>query len=192
LSRPRRSPHHRPLTRLHRHPRYNPSRRLSAFVPCMSLMTFVSYVSLTAFVPGFGCVGHRAPNVDVGLRADFSCRFWKPPCTGKVLPNFSTNSDVFLVLQSRKSLLTGFWISYWRSLCRQDKALHRLLQAVGEGSVPSSDVPILQAKLNIIFLIPPHVYLNTYQKTCHLNQKKRVYPLGTHATLSTFECESYG
>jgi hypothetical protein len=75
---------------------------LSAFVPCMSLMTFVSYVLLTAFMPGFGCVGHHAPNVDVSLRADFSCRFWKPPCTGEVLPNFSTNSDVFLVLQSMK------------------------------------------------------------------------------------------
>ena len=31
----------------------------------------------------------------------FSCRFWKPPRTGEVLPNFSSNSDVFLLLQSR-------------------------------------------------------------------------------------------
>ena len=33
--------------------------------------------------------------------AAFSCRFWKPPRIGEVLPNFSSNSDVFLLLQSR-------------------------------------------------------------------------------------------
>jgi hypothetical protein len=43
----------------------------------------------------------RSPNVDVDLRADFSCRFWKPPHTGEVLPKFSTSSDVFVALQSR-------------------------------------------------------------------------------------------
>ena len=45
-------------------------------------------------------VGLRAL-VNVGLRAVIFCRFWKPPCTGEVLPKFSTYSVVFLVLQSR-------------------------------------------------------------------------------------------
>ena len=42
-------------------------------------------------------VGLRAL-VNVGLRAVIFCRFWKPPCTGEVLPKFSTYSVVFLVL----------------------------------------------------------------------------------------------
>jgi hypothetical protein len=33
-------------------------------------------------------VGLRAV-VIVGLRAVVSCRFWKPPCVGEVLPKFS-------------------------------------------------------------------------------------------------------
>ena len=41
-------------------------------------------------------VGLRAL-VNVGLRAVIFCRFWKPPCTGEVLPKFSTYSVVFLV-----------------------------------------------------------------------------------------------
>jgi hypothetical protein len=40
-----------------------------------------------------GCVGHRAPNVDVGHRANgFSCRLSKPPRPGEVLPKFCTYS----------------------------------------------------------------------------------------------------
>ena len=72
----------------------------------------------------FVVVGHRAVCVVDGLRAEFvdglrvvcvafvpymccrpssrllSCRFWKPPRTGEVLPKFYTYSVVFLVLQS--------------------------------------------------------------------------------------------
>ena len=34
-------------------------------------------------------------NVDVGHRADFFCRFWEPPRTGKVLPKFLTYTKGF-------------------------------------------------------------------------------------------------
>jgi hypothetical protein len=57
-----------------------------------------------------GCVGLRAVRGCVGLRAvyvlsaivsAFSCRFWKPPCTGDVLPKFLTYNIIILLLQSR-------------------------------------------------------------------------------------------
>ena len=36
--------------------------------------------------------------VDVGVRAVVSCRFWKPPCAGEVLPKFSIESNLFVFL----------------------------------------------------------------------------------------------
>ena len=43
-------------------------------------------------------VGLRAV-VDVGIRAVVSCRFWKPPRAGEVLPKFSIESNLFVFLQ---------------------------------------------------------------------------------------------
>ena len=43
-------------------------------------------------------VGLRAV-VDVGVRAVVSCRFWKPPRAGEVLPKFSIESNLFVFLQ---------------------------------------------------------------------------------------------
>ena len=43
-------------------------------------------------------VGVRAV-VDVGVRAVVSCRFWKSPCAGEVLPKFSIESNLFVFLQ---------------------------------------------------------------------------------------------
>ena len=57
---------------------------------------------LTAFVPGLCMCGPSCPKC--GRRPScwlFLAGFWKPPHTGEVLPNFSSNSDVFLLLQSR-------------------------------------------------------------------------------------------
>jgi hypothetical protein len=42
-------------------------------------------------------VGVRAV-VDVGLRAVLSCKFWKPPHAGEVLPKFSIESNLFVFL----------------------------------------------------------------------------------------------
>ena len=42
-------------------------------------------------------VGVRAV-VDVGVRAVVSCRFWKPPRAGEVLPKFSIESNLFVFL----------------------------------------------------------------------------------------------
>jgi hypothetical protein len=42
-------------------------------------------------------VGVRAV-VDVDLRAVLSCRFWKPPRAGEVLPKFSIESNLFVFL----------------------------------------------------------------------------------------------
>jgi hypothetical protein len=42
-------------------------------------------------------VGVRAA-LDVGLRAVVSCRFWKPPRAGEVLPKFLTKSNLFVFL----------------------------------------------------------------------------------------------
>ena len=42
-------------------------------------------------------VGLRAV-VDVGVRAVVSCRFWKPPRAGEVLPKFSIESNLFVFL----------------------------------------------------------------------------------------------
>ena len=36
--------------------------------------------------------------VDVGVRAVVSCRFWKPPRAGEVLPKFSIESNLFVFL----------------------------------------------------------------------------------------------
>ena len=52
------------------------------------------YVGLRAVVD----VGVRAV-VDVGVRAVVSCRFWKPPRAGEVLPKFSIESNLFVFLQ---------------------------------------------------------------------------------------------
>ena len=52
------------------------------------------YVGVRAVVD----VGVRAI-VDVGARAVVSCRFWKPPRTGEVLPKFSIESNLFVFLQ---------------------------------------------------------------------------------------------
>ena len=57
-----------------------------SFVLCM-------YVGLHAVVD----VGVRAV-VDVGVRAIVSCRFWKPPRAGEVLPKFSIESNIFVFL----------------------------------------------------------------------------------------------
>ena len=43
-------------------------------------------------------VGVRAV-VDVGVCAVVSCRFWKPPRAGEVLPKFSIESNLFVFLQ---------------------------------------------------------------------------------------------
>ena len=51
------------------------------------------YVGLRAVVD----VGVRAV-VDVGVRAVVSCRFWKPPRAGEVLPKFSIESNLFVFL----------------------------------------------------------------------------------------------
>ena len=42
-------------------------------------------------------VGVRAV-VDVDVRAVVSCRFWKPPRAGEVLPKFSIESNLFVFL----------------------------------------------------------------------------------------------
>ena len=42
-------------------------------------------------------VGVRAI-VDVGVDAVVSCRFWKPPRAGEVLPKFSIESNLFVFL----------------------------------------------------------------------------------------------
>jgi hypothetical protein len=59
------------------------------------------YVGLHAFVIIGVCaivdVGVRAV-VDVGLSAVLSCRFWKPPRVGEVLPKFSIESNLFVLL----------------------------------------------------------------------------------------------
>jgi hypothetical protein len=36
--------------------------------------------------------------VDVGVRAVVSCRFWKPPRAGEVLPKFLIESNLFVFL----------------------------------------------------------------------------------------------
>ena len=36
--------------------------------------------------------------VDVGVHAVVSCRFWKPPRAGEVLPKFSIESNLFVFL----------------------------------------------------------------------------------------------
>jgi capsular polysaccharide biosynthesis protein len=36
--------------------------------------------------------------VDVGVRAVVSCKFWKPPRAGEVLPKFLTKSNLFVFL----------------------------------------------------------------------------------------------
>ena len=51
------------------------------------------YVGLRAVVD----VGVRAV-MDVGVRAVVSCRFWKPPRAGEVLPKFSIESNLFVFL----------------------------------------------------------------------------------------------
>ena len=51
------------------------------------------YVGLRAVVD----VGVRAV-VDIGVRAVVSCRFWKPPRVGEVLPKFSIESNLFVFL----------------------------------------------------------------------------------------------
>ena len=51
------------------------------------------YVGLRAIVD----VGVHAV-VDVGVRAIVSCRFWKPPRVGEVLPKFSIESNLFVLL----------------------------------------------------------------------------------------------
>ena len=51
------------------------------------------YVGLRAVVD----VGVRAV-VDVGVRVVVSCRFWKPPRAGEVLPKFSIESNLFVFL----------------------------------------------------------------------------------------------
>ena len=51
------------------------------------------YVGLRAVVD----VGVHAV-VDIGVRAVVSCRFWKPPCAGEVLPKFSIESNLFVFL----------------------------------------------------------------------------------------------
>ena len=51
------------------------------------------YVGLRAVVD----VGVRAV-VDFGVRAVVSCRFWKPPRAGEVLPKFSIESNLFVFL----------------------------------------------------------------------------------------------
>ena len=95
----RRSPRHR-IARLHRHPRYT-APRLSAFVPCMSLTAFVPYVDVWAFVP-YVDVWAFVPYICCRPSCRlFSCRFWKPPRIGEVLPKFLTYSIIILLLQSR-------------------------------------------------------------------------------------------
>ena len=42
-------------------------------------------------------VGVRAV-MDVGVRAVISCRIWKPPRAGEVLPKFSIESNLFVFL----------------------------------------------------------------------------------------------
>ena len=49
------------------------------------------YICLLAFVPMLGIY------VVVGHRADVSCRFWKPPRAGEVLPKFSIKSNLFCI-----------------------------------------------------------------------------------------------
>ena len=51
------------------------------------------YVGLRAIVD----VGVRAV-VDVNVCAVVSCRFWKPPHAGEVLPKFSIESNLFVFL----------------------------------------------------------------------------------------------
>jgi hypothetical protein len=51
------------------------------------------YVGVRAVVD----VGVRAV-MDVGLRAVVSCKFWKPPLAGEVLPKFLTKSNLFVFL----------------------------------------------------------------------------------------------
>ena len=57
------------------------------------------YVSLRAVVD----VGVRAV-VDFGVRAVVSCRFWKPPRAGEVLPKFSIESNLFYSYNTRCNL----------------------------------------------------------------------------------------
>ena len=57
------------------------------------------YVGLHAVVD----VGVRAV-VDVGVRAVVSCRFWKPPRAGEVLPKFSIESNLFYSYNTRCNL----------------------------------------------------------------------------------------
>jgi hypothetical protein len=56
---------------------------------------------LTAFVLGLCLCGPSCPKCGRRPSSDFSCRFWKPPHTGEVLSKFSTNTNVFVLLQSR-------------------------------------------------------------------------------------------
>ena len=58
------------------------------------LLVLCMYVGLRAVVD----VGVRAV-MDVGVRAVVSCRFWKPPRAGEVLPKFSIESNLFVFLQ---------------------------------------------------------------------------------------------
>ena len=57
------------------------------------LLVLCMYVGLRAIVD----VGVRAV-VDVGVRAVVSCRFWKPPRVGEVLPKFLIESNLFVFL----------------------------------------------------------------------------------------------
>jgi hypothetical protein len=68
----------------------------------LGLSAFVPYVSLTTFVPKMWMCGPSCRICAAGHRTGFFfCSFWKPPHAGEVLPNFSTYSVIFLVLQSR-------------------------------------------------------------------------------------------
>jgi hypothetical protein len=79
--------------------------------------------------------------VDEGLTSPSFFADWDE-AIGEASPtgcHVAVSEEVFAVKNvADRSSPTGFRISYRRSLCRQDKALHRFLQAVGEGSVPSS------------------------------------------------------
>jgi hypothetical protein len=76
-----------------------------------------------------GCVAFVPYMCRRPLIRHLSCRFWKPPCAGEVLPKFCTYSIVFFVLQSRT--------------CRREPEAPRLVSTVTLGIIELFSLPLL-------------------------------------------------